>query len=65
LPVNKNCADKWRKDKEHLDNCQCLEQENKETYLLFANSLRKIKEILAKCQCEISEKVRVGSDYYA
>lgn len=65
LPVNKNCADEWLKDKEHLDNCQCLEQENKETYLFFTNSLQKIKESLAKCQCEISEKVRVGSDYYS
>ena len=65
LPVNKNCAEKWLKDRNHLNNCDCLEQEAKESYLLFANSLQKSKEKLKECQCETSEKVRVDSDYYA
>jgi hypothetical protein len=65
LPVNKSCADKWLKDKQHLKNCQCLEQESKEVYELFANSLRKMEEKLKKCACETSEKVRVSGDYYA
>ena len=66
LPVNKNCADKWLKDKEHLPNqCACLEIEAKEIYLLFGNSLREMEEKLRKCACEMSEKVRVSSDYYA
>lgn len=63
--MNKNCADKWRLDQEHLSNCQCLEVEAKETYLLFANSLREKQEQLKECQCEESEKVRVDSDDYA
>jgi len=65
LPVNKKCANKWLKDKAHLKNCDCLEQEAREIYLLFANSLKESKEKLKKCQCKKSEKVRVGSDYYA
>jgi hypothetical protein len=66
LPVNAGCADKWLKDKEHLPNqCACLEKEAQETYLLFANSLREMEEKLRECACEMSEKVRVGSDYYA
>ena len=59
LPVNKNCADKWKRDRNHLNNCQCLKQEAKETYLLFANSLKESKEKLKECECEISKKVRV------
>jgi len=66
LPVNKNCADKWLKDRNHLNNCQCLEVETKESYLLFTNSLQKSKERLEKeCKCESGSKVRVSSDYYA
>lgn len=65
LPVNKNCADKWLKDKKHLKNCDCLEKEAKELYLLFTNSLKEKQEKLKGCQCEISEKVRVSSDDYA
>jgi len=64
LPVNKNCAELWIKDKQHLDNCQCLELEAQESYLLFTSSLPKIREKLEKCVCEISEKVRVDSDDY-
>jgi len=64
LPVNKNCAEKWLKNKEHLSNCDCLEVEAKEIYLLFANSLREMEEKLNECACEISEKVRVSGDYY-
>jgi len=59
LPVNKNCADKWLKDKEHLKNCDCLEQEAKEFYLLFSNSLKEKQKQLKKCQCKKNEKVRV------
>src|SRR4051812_48483891 len=66
LPVNADCARKWLKDRNHLNDCQCLEREAHENYLLFANSLKKNKQRLEKeCQCEISKKVRVSSDYYA
>lgn len=59
LPVNKTCVDKWLKDKEHLRNCDCLEVEAQESYLLFSNSLRELREKLKDCRCEESEKVRV------
>jgi hypothetical protein len=65
LPVNTECAREWLKDKEHLKKCECLEVEARKLYELFANSLRKSKEKLKNCRCEISEKVRVDSDYYA
>ncbi|CAG8750327.1 44742_t:CDS:2, partial [Gigaspora margarita] len=65
LPINKSCADEWLKDKGHLNNCQCLEQEAQESYLLFANSLKEKGEKLKECRCVKSEKVRVSSDYYA
>jgi hypothetical protein len=65
LPVNKNCAEKWKENQEHLKSCDCLEREAKENYLLFANSLKEIEGKLRKCACESSEKVRVSSDYYA
>jgi len=65
LPVNAECARKWLKNKQHLNNCACLEQAAKETYELFANSLREMEEKLRKCACEASEKVRVNSDDYA
>ncbi len=65
LPVNKNCAELWIKDKQHLDNCRCLELEAQESYLLFASSLQKIRDKLEKCVCEVSEKIRVSSDDYA
>ena len=72
LPVNKNCAErckpsakqKWLKNKQHLDNCQCLEVEAKEDYLLFANSLWEMEEKLKECRCVKSEKVRINSDNY-
>jgi len=51
------------KDRNHLNNynCQCLEQEAQELYLLFGNSLKKSKERLKKeCRCETSPKVRVS-----
>lgn len=59
LPVNKNCADKWLKDKGHLNNCQCLAEESQELYLLFANFLKRCQERLKECKCVKSEKVRV------
>jgi hypothetical protein len=65
LPVNSNCVDKWLKDKEHLKSCDCLEKEVRELTELFGGSLRKIRGKLAKCSCKKSEKIRVGSDYYA
>ena len=65
LPVNAECARKWLKDSRHLDNCQCLEQEAQENYLLFSNSLKENREKLKECQCEISSKIRVSSDDYA
>jgi len=64
LPANKNCAEKWLKDKQHLNNCACLEQKAKETYELFANSLKEKQEKLEKCACETSEKVRINNDDY-
>ena len=64
--MNAGCADKWLKDKGHLPNkCVCLEKEARETYLLFANSLREMEEKLSECACEMSEKVRISGDYYA
>ena len=65
LPANAECAKKWLKDKEHLKNCDCLEKESQELYLLFANSLKRHQQKLKECQCETSEKIRVDSDYYA
>jgi len=65
LPVNKNCADKWLKDKEHLNSCDCLEIEAKNLVDLFTGSLKEYQEKLEKCACKTSEKVRVDSDYYA
>jgi hypothetical protein len=64
LPVNADCAGKWRADKQHLPNtCYCLEREAKESYLLFANSLKEKREKLEKeCKCEISNKPR--TPYY-
>lgn len=64
LPVNKNCANKWLKDKEHLSNCDCLEKETHQLHELFTNSLKEKQERLAKCQCETSEKIRVKNDNY-
>jgi len=61
LPVNAECARKRLKDRNHLNNCQCLEREAKKTHELFANSLKEIEEKLRKCACESSEKVRVKS----
>jgi hypothetical protein len=62
LPVNAKCAREWSKDRNHLNNCQCLEQEAKESYLLFANSLRTKQEKLKECWCEVSNKPR--TPYY-
>ena len=62
LPMNADCAREWLKDREHLKFCQCLEVEARETYELFASSLREIEARLKECQCEVSPKVRVGSD---
>jgi hypothetical protein len=64
LPIDAECARKWLKNKQHLpNNCACLEQKAQEIYLLFANSLKKNKEKLAKeCQCQVNPKVRVGGD---
>lgn len=64
LPVNYKCAERWLKDKEHLKKCDCLEQEAKEYYLLFSNSLKKMEGKLKECKCKSSSKVRVGSDDY-
>lgn len=41
LPV----AAKWLKDKQHLSNCSCLEEEAKELFELFANSLKEKQEV--------------------
>lgn len=62
LPVNANCAREWLKDKEHLNNCACLEKEAEENYELFSNSLKEIEKKLKKCFCEKSEKPR--APYY-
>jgi len=59
LSANKNCADKWRESSQHLENCDCLEQEAKKTYLLFSNPLKESKKKLQECECETSKKVRV------
>jgi len=65
LPINKNCAEQWLKDKQHLKNCDCLKQEVKEIHELFSNSLKETEEKLSKCACKTSPKVRISSDYYA
>jgi len=65
LPVNADCAKKWLEDKEHLKNCDCLEEETKDLVELFTSSVKKCQEKLKVCQCKSSEKVRVSSDYYA
>lgn len=65
LPVNKSCVDKWLKDKQHLDNCQCLEVEAQQHYSLINDHLKRCWEKLKECQCVKSEKVRVSSDDYA
>jgi hypothetical protein len=75
LPVNAECAREWLKerstvafssekdrDKEHLNNCQCLELEVKELVEIFASSLRKNEEKLKGCKCEKSAKTR--TPYY-
>ena len=59
LPVNANCARQWLKDKNHLNNCHCLESEAKEIYLLFTNSLKIIKAQLKECKCRASLKPRI------
>lgn len=60
LPTNVNCAKKWLKDRNHLNNCDCLEREAKELYLLLANSLKRCQKKLKECRCETSEKVRIN-----
>ncbi|CAG8471908.1 14317_t:CDS:2 [Cetraspora pellucida] len=52
-------------DKEHLKECDCLEQEAKEHYLLVNDNLKRYQEKLKKCVCEKSEKIRVDSDHFA
>jgi hypothetical protein len=64
LPINAKCAKKWLKDKEHLNNCACLEEESQEIYELFANWSKEMEKKLKKCACKVSEKTRVDSDYY-
>jgi hypothetical protein len=41
-----------------------LEEESREIYELFSNSLKEMKEKLRKCSCKSSKKTRVSSDYY-
>jgi len=65
LPVNANCARQWLKDKQHLNNCNCLVSEAKEIYLLFTNLLKRIETQLKDCKCSASKKTRVSNDYYA
>ena len=66
LPIDSQCARQWRKDKEHLpESCGCLERKAQELYEYFTECLERDKEKLEKCQCEVNEKVRVSSDYYA
>lgn len=65
LPVNAECADKWLKDSNHLDSCQCLEIEAQQHYSLVNDNLKRSREKLKKCQCIESKKVRVSDDNYA
>ena len=65
LPVNVDCARKWLKDRNHLNNCRCLEIEAQKLVEMFSNSLKECQDKLKKCSCKTSEKVRVDSDYYA
>ena len=63
--MNKNCADKWLKDRNHLNNCVCLEKEAREICSWFTKSLQESKKSLRNCKCKKSKKVRVGDDYYS
>ena len=63
LPVNKNCANEWLRNREHLRVCQCLEKEVQELVELFSGSLEEYQEKLKDCKCVKSEKFRVDSDY--
>ena len=66
LPIDSQCAKQWREDKGHLpEKCGCLERKAQELHQYFTNCLERDKEKLEKCQCEVNEKVRVSSDYYA
>jgi hypothetical protein len=65
LPVNAECARKWLKDRNHLNNCQCLEIEAQKHCSLVNENLKRSQEKLKECQCVESEKIRVSSDYYA
>ena len=56
--MNASCADKWLKDRNHLNNCDCLEQEAKNLIDLFTGSLKEMEEKLKKCKCEVSNKPR-------
>ena len=65
LPINADCARKWLKDSNHLDNCQCLAVEAQQHYSLINDNLKRTRVKLKECQCVKSEKVRVSSDNYA
>jgi len=54
LPVNAECARKWLKDNQHLNNCTCLKKKAQEIYELFTNSLKEIEEKLKECICKSS-----------
>lgn len=58
LPINYKCANKWLKDKNHLNNCQCLEQDAQELVEFYNNLVKEMTEKLKECQCEASHKTR-------
>lgn len=65
VPINAECATKWLKDSNHLNNCDCLEVETQQHYSLVNDNLKRSWEKLKECQCVKSEKVRVSDDNYA
>ena len=66
MPVDIQCAKQWQKNKEHLpEKYGCWERKARENFLYFTNCLQENKKLLEKCQGKGSEKVRIGSDYFA
>lgn len=62
LPVNKRCVNEWKLHKGHLKECECLEVEARERYLLINDNLTILSERLRDCSCESSAKIRTDSD---
>jgi len=51
LPVNANCVKEWLKDKQHLNNCACLELEKVQDYY------KKNKDVFPELNQFLEEKI--------